>query len=275
MKVAAIPLQIVHADVRANLCAAAERIHRVSADADVVVLPETFTTGYVDDIAILREVAETCDGPTLTDLHRWAEHFKVAIAGSYIATNAAHSRFWNRGFFIEPAGDETFYDKHHLFTQSGEDRLYTPGTKLPPVMRYMGWNISMAICYDLRFPEWVRNVRGAYDLLLLPAAWPLKRRTAWDALLRARAIENQAYVIGANIAGILPAASAPTPQEEYDTASTQIIDYVGRTLASGQTDMPVEAVIDLEPMRKLRAALPALRDQTPFAFTSLTPDGAM
>lgn len=229
LRTAIISLNIVDADKKANLqntCGAISSL--TGAEIDIAVLPELFSTGYVDDIQLIRRLAENNSGPTLTGLKKISSETHIAICGSFIATDDDGSKFYNRCFFITPGGELTTYDKRHLFILGREAEIYTPGKNLPAITEYSGWKIALAVCYDLRFPCWLRNrvTDGnlSYDLLLLPANWPQERGYAWHQLLIARGIENQAYIAGANRSG-----------EDrfglYDGLS-EIVDYKGRVMKS-------------------------------------------
>ncbi|MCM1337168.1 MAG: nitrilase family protein [Candidatus Amulumruptor caecigallinarius] len=263
MKVAALPLDIKLGQKHENLIAAAERLRFVEPDTDVVVLPETFTTGFIGSRERMAELAETVDGHTMDDVHRWASFFKMAIAGSFVARDKSGTHLYNRAFFIEPSGDETFYDKHHLFI-NGEDSVFTPGEMTPPRIRYMGWDFALGVCYDIRFPGWLRNRDPHYDVLLLPANWPEKRRYAWDTLLRARAIENIAYVVGANRSGeanlmeVIGKPAAPPVMEEYQADSSVILDFAGHSIGTMSPHGIIHATLDRDALSKMRRHLPAL-----------------
>ncbi|MDE6276939.1 MAG: nitrilase family protein [Muribaculaceae bacterium] len=196
LNVLAMPLDIVWADREANIQQVKAAMEHMPAGIDIVVLPELFSTGFIKDPSLLTDLPETNSGPTLKTLHELAARHNCAIAGSFLARTARN--IYNRAFFIEPSGDETFYDKRHLFSLSSESAAYSRGSKFKPVIRFRGWNIAMIVCYDLRFPAWCRSRANEYDLLLVPANWPSAREFAWRHLLIARAIENQAYVVGAN-----------------------------------------------------------------------------
>jgi predicted amidohydrolase len=170
-------------------------LYRVSGKTDIAVLPETFSTGFTMNV---EEMADVPDGFTVCTLKEWAKKFDTALAGSFIVK--ANRRYYNRGFFITPEGEATYYDKRHLFRMAGESSHFTPGNK-QVIVAYRGWNICLQLCYDLRFPVWSRNVNNAYDLLIYPANWPESRIQAWNALLPARAVENLAYVCGVNRTG--------------------------------------------------------------------------
>ena len=144
-------------------------------------------------------LADPMDGTTVATIKGWAERYKMAVAGSFIARE--EGKYYNRAFFVTPDGKARYYDKRHLFRMAGEDRHFSAGDK-PLVVRYKDWNICLQVCYDLRFPVWSRNVNNAYDLLIYVANWPEARKKAWKVLLQARAIENMAYVCGVNRVGV-------------------------------------------------------------------------
>ena len=171
-----------------------ELLRSSPGDFDLAVLPETFTTGFLGDTDL---PAEGMDGPTVQWMKRLAVEKSAALAGSAVITE--DGRRLNRMLFVTPTGQVSFYDKRHLFAFGGENRRYTAGRKRV-IIDYLGWRINLQICYDLRFPAWCRN-RDDYDLMLLVANWPSKRVKHWSLLLEARAIENQAWVIGVNRVG--------------------------------------------------------------------------
>ena len=199
LNVATLPLPILWGDKEANMKAVEAALGRLREGTDLLVLPELFTTGYSDDPQAMGELAEPLSGPTVSRIHEWARRHNAAIAGSFLARTA--NRLYNRGFFIEPSGEETFYDKRHLFTLSREPSIISQGQDPVRIVRYRGWNVALVVCYDLRFPVWCRNVRNAYDVLLVCANWPKARGYAWEHLLIARAIETQACVVGGNRGG--------------------------------------------------------------------------
>lgn len=163
-------------------------------DFDLVVLPETFTTGFLGDSDL---PDEGMDGPGVQWMAERAVEYDCAVAGSLVIVEDGH-RF-NRLIFMTPEGLAAYYDKRHLFTYGGEDERYTAGSDRV-ILEHKGWRINLQVCYDLRFPAWCRN-RDDYDLMLLVANWPSRRVRHWSALLEARAIENQSWVIGVNRVG--------------------------------------------------------------------------
>lgn len=199
LRVTVLPLDIQPADKAINLKSVADAFAKLPAGTDLVVLPELFSTGYCDDEAKLRELSERNTQETVDFIKQLSSRYSVAIAGSFLASTPPY--IYNRGFIIEPNGDETFYDKHHLFSISREAMNFAPGTNTKPIVRFRGWNIALVVCYDLRFPAWCRVHDNDYDLLVVVANWPSVRAYAWEHLLIARAIENQCYVVGANRSG--------------------------------------------------------------------------
>ncbi|HEU4789600.1 MAG TPA: nitrilase family protein, partial [Flavobacterium sp.] len=171
-----------------------EKINAISESVDLIVLPEMFTSGFTMKP---NDVAETMQGETIVWLKDLAKAKNSAITGSLVITEKGN--FYNRLVFVFPSGEIQFYDKRHLFTLAGEDEVYTAGNK-KLIVEYKGWRICPLICYDLRFPVFSRNVEE-YDVLIYVANWPEIRIKAWDALLKARAIENMCYTIGVNRIG--------------------------------------------------------------------------
>lgn len=251
LTIAALPVDIVWGDRDENLQALARALSRMPAGIDVVVVPELFTTGFIHDNDSLSRLAETASGDTMATVHQLARQYNVAISGSFLCNIGGH--FYNRAFFIEPGGDETFYDKHHLFSLSPEATVYNAGVARSPIVRFRGWNISMIVCYDLRFPVWCRNVGSLYDVLLVPANWPHAREYAWRHLLIARAIENQAYVVGANRSGC-------DDYGNYDDLAF-IYDAMGQPIGiRDEATGMIVATIDKPDLMKMRQRMPFGKD---------------
>lgn len=171
-----------------------ESLIRAAPPSDLYVLPETFTTGFLGDD---RDTDEGMDGLTVAWMRSLAAERDAAVAGSAVIASDEGRR--NRFLFMQPSGQVHIYDKRHLFAFAGEDQHYVAGEDRV-VFEFGGWRICPQVCYDLRFPVWCRN-RGDYDMLLFVANWPSRRVDAWDALLRARAIENQCVVVAVNRVG--------------------------------------------------------------------------
>lgn len=195
MRITLFQTDIYWADKMLNLAKTESELEKISGYTDLVVLPELFTTGFCVDKL---ELAETMSGESVQTLVYWAKKFNLALTGSFMA--AEKGKIFNRSFFAFPNGEIKTADKRHLFSMGGEDKYFSAGnSKL--LVNYRGFNIRVLVCYDIRFPVWARNVKNEYDLLIYVANFPEKRIDAWDALLKARAIENQAYVCGVNIIG--------------------------------------------------------------------------
>ena len=256
LKVAIVAHDIAWGDKEENIITVAELLNRVDKDTDVVVLPELFSTGFVSQLEQIHEMSENAQGVTVVNLHRWAQYFKFAICGSYLAKD--NGKYYNRGFFIEPSGDVSYYDKKHLFVLSHENKCYEHGSLQSPIVRYMGWNIAMSICYDVRFPVWCRNLNNKIDLMLVPANWPKVRGYAWKQLLIARAIENQYFIVGANRSG-------HDDYGDYNDCS-YIFDYMGKDIAtnSQKSDKIIYAHLDKVSMEKFRTSFPICKDADSF-----------
>jgi omega-amidase len=195
LKVALIQTNLVWEHPTQNRIQLAEKINAITETVDVIVLPEMFTSGFTMKPEI---VAEAMDGETMTWIKALAKTKNVAITGSLVIVE--NGAYYNRSIFVFPSGKVEIYDKRHTFTLAGEHKVYTAGTS-KNIINYKGWKICPLVCYDLRFPVWARNVEN-YDVLLYVANWPKPRINAWDALLKARAIENMSYCIGVNRVGL-------------------------------------------------------------------------
>lgn len=182
-------------NVDANLRMFSEKIEGIKEKTEVVILPEMFSTGFSMHPEIL---AEMMDGKTIQWMRATANKKKIILTGSIIIEE--NGQYFNRLIWMLPNGQFAFYDKRHLFAYAEEHHHYTAGNK-KLIAQVKGWKICPVICYDLRFPVWQRQPpeeENRYDLLICVANWPASRSDAWDVLLRARAIENQCFVIGVN-----------------------------------------------------------------------------
>lgn len=259
LRVVIIEDNITWGDKQANIEQLKRNMRNIPEDTDLVVLPEMFSTGLVTDSrAEAEQLAEWNTGDTMRLLGRMAAHYGVAIAGSFLASTA--SQLYNRAFFIEPNGDETFYDKKHLFRMGGENDIYNKGTREAPIIRFRGLNIKLIVCYDLRFPVFCRNVKNNYDILLVTANWPKAREMAWRQLLTARAVENQAYVIGANRSGTDKAGI------DYSEGTSLILDFKGKVIASRATSPIIGADLSPAPLQRFREQFPVWQDADDFSL---------
>ena len=230
----------------------AEQLITNNPGADVYVLPEMFTTGFCMEP---HRIAEPMEGPALQWMKRMATEADAAIVGS-VATIAPEGGYKNRMYFVKPDGEATYYDKRHLFSYSGEDKHYEPG-KERVIVEWRGVRFFLQVCYDLRFPVFGRNCDD-YDVAIYVANWPDKRRMAWDILLRARAIENQAVVIGVNRVGTDPICN-------YD-GGTAAIDFFGYVAAkcADNTEEVVTYEVKMDELMLYRSKFPSLTDSDDF-----------
>jgi len=230
---------------------------------DVILLPETFTSGF-SNAAIAQ--AETMDGATVQWLRTQAQQLNAAICGSVqlrVADNDGTDQVFNRLLWVTPDGTVKHYDKRHLFRYAGEHERYAAGRERL-IVNYHGWRICPLVCYDLRFPVFSRNrfdhQRGQldYDLLLYLANWPNARVHAWNTLLRARAIENLCYVAGLNRVG------EDGNGLQYSGESA-VIDFLGHALSDcGNDERVVTSTLRADALAAHRAQFPAMLDADGF-----------
>ena len=251
MKIALIQMSLTWCDTAANLRRAEELIANAPG-ADIYVLPEMFTTGFCMEP---KYIAEPMEGPSLAWMQNMAAKKNAAIVGS-VAALSPDGGYRNRMYFVEPNGKVTYYDKRHLFSYSGEDKHYESG-KEKVIVEFRGVRFFLQVCYDLRFPVFGRNCDD-YDIALYVANWPDKRRMAWDILLRARAIENQAVVIGVNRVGNDPICN-------YD-GGTVAIDFFGLVAAQCEDnkEQAVTYEVKMDDLRQYRSKFPSLNDSDDF-----------
>lgn len=245
MKVSIIQHDIVWGNPAENRLRLRQRI-QANPGADLYVLAEMWSTGFATEPEGIAE----CDEASLQWMRDTARQQNAAIAGSLALKR--DGRFYNRLYFVKPDGSFVTYDKRHLFSYGGEDRHYEHGNERV-VAEWRGVRFLLTVCYDLRFPVWMRCHKD-YDAIICVANWPTVRMLAWDTLLRARAIENQCYVIGVNRVGKDPAC-------EYCGGSAVIHPY-GHAVAACERDKEcsAEASVDMEGLRKFRMKFPVLED---------------
>ncbi len=198
LKVTLVQADQLWEDVSANLLHYEELLSKVES-TDLIVLPEMFQTAFSMNTAL----AEKMDGRSIAWLKRMAAEKNCAFYASLMISE--NDTFYNRGVFVHTSGEVEHYDKRKTFGLAKEGDYFTSGTE-EKIVTLHGWKLQLQICYDLRFPEISRNRmlengEAAYDLLIYVANWPEKRATHWNALLKARAIENQCYVVAVNRVG--------------------------------------------------------------------------
>jgi len=256
--VSALTLALVQTDTRwhdaaANRAALETAFARIGPDTDVVVLPEMFSTGFT---MASHAVAERMDGPTVSWLSAQAHALDAAIVGSLVVD--VDGRCFNRLVWATPDGALRTYDKRHLFRMADEDRHYAAGRERIEVS-WRGFRICPLVCYDLRFPVFARSRRDAdYDVLLVVANWPAARQRAWNALLRARAIENQCWAVGVNRVGVdgkgLAYGGGSAVYDWLGEAQLEVFDNAGVFTTR----------LELDPLLAYRRDFPAWQDADAF-----------
>ena len=195
LKVTLIQSELAWEDIDSNLDGFNSKIDAIEEDTHLIVLPEMFSTGFTMNAPAL---AQDMKGSAVKWIIEKSAEKNVDIVGSIIADDGG--KFFNRLLWAKPNGEIFTYDKKHLFRMAGEEKIYSAGTKNITV-ELNGWRIRPFICYDLRFPVWTRNIANQFDAAIFIANWPERRSAHWKALLQARAIENQCYMIGVNRVG--------------------------------------------------------------------------
>ena len=279
MRVALLQYPIAWADKETNLHLAEERIAALAGKADVAVLPEMFATGFCTDHP---ELAETMDGDIIRRLQATADQSGVAIVSSFICKPAIGQRLVNRGFMITPhsvypnreeleggpnlpslqggdGGRLFVQDKRHLYAHGGEDLFFQPAQERH-IFEYKGVKILLLICYDLRFPVWARNRSGHdYDIIIVVANWPDIRIQYWDALIAARATENQCYIAAVNCVGDDGMGLHYNGHSvAYDTRLQPIVSFANNEEGSKIAEFDIEA------LHHFREVLPLWKDVDKF-----------
>jgi len=230
----------------------------LKGQSDLIVLPETFLSGFTNETL---GNAETMDGEGIDWLRDLAGEIGSVITGSLIVRDG--ERHVNRLIWMRPDGTLASYDKRHLFRMAKEHERYGGGdTRL--IVELGGWRILPQVCYDLRFPVWLRNRydraagRFDYDLSIFVANWPSARRYAWSTLLRARAIENLAYCIGVNRVGV-------DGNELHYSGDSVALDFLGQPLVElGGQEQIVTVTLDPATLAAHRERFPAWMDADEF-----------
>jgi omega-amidase len=240
-------------DKEANLQMFEEKIFAISQPTEIIVLPEMFSTGFSMQP---KKLAEPMDGETVEWMKQIAAKKKIILTGSVIIEEDRN--FYNRLVWVLPNGQIGYYDKRHLFAYGDEDQHYTAGKKRL-IASVKGWKINLMVCYDLRFPVWSRQQGDfEYDVLIYVANWPERRVQAWTTLLRARAIENQSYVIGVNRTG-------DDGNKIPYTGESMAVDPMGEILYHKNDEEDVFTVtLDRSHLEKTREKFPFWKDADQF-----------
>ncbi len=252
LTVALLQTNIAWLDKAANLAALSKRIADLP-EVDLVVLPETFATGFAVD----EDCAESEPGIILDWLKAAAHKHNAVFTGSVLVKR--QDKKANRFYWVWPDGRIEYYDKRHLFCLGKEGDHVMAGMERK-IFTLKGFRLLPQVCYDLRFPVFQRN-RNDYDVLVNVANWPAARRKVWDTLLAARAMENQSYVLGVNRVG-------PDGKNIAHSGGTVALDYVGEALASAEDDREDLLIVTLdgEKLAEFRRGFPAHLDADDFTL---------
>lgn len=251
MKIAIVQTDLFWENPSENRKHIKNKINAISENIDLIILPEMFTSGFTMQP---QNVAEKMNGETVLFLKSVAKNNNCAITGSLVINE--NNNFYNRMVFVFPDGNLEYYDKKHLFTLAGEDKVYEPG-KQKKIVEFRDFKFCLQICYDLRFPVFSRN-RENYDALIFVANWPKTRINAWNILLKARAIENMCYTIGVNRIGF------DNNNLEYEGHS-QVVDFMGNNVVEPQLSEGIFIVtLNKKEMLQTRKKLNFLNDKDAF-----------
>ena len=255
LRVSLVQFEIAWEDPLANCALLEEKLQHLINQTDVVVLPEMFSTGF----SMNDKGAEIGHGPVIKWIKLMANRLNALVVGSIKCKE--NNQYFNRFVAVDPEGKMLSYDKKHLFRMGGEDQFYTAGNE-KRIISYKNWNIAAFVCYDLRFPVWSRNVDLAYDLAIYVANWPAARAHAWNTLLRARAIENLAYVVGVNRIG----QDGNEIQYQGDSA---LISYLGNDLLNLSNEDSIKTYsISKHELIEFRAKFPTDLDADHFTLVN-------
>ena len=246
IKIAGLNLDIAWKDKEENF----RRLENefFDTEADIFLLPEMFSTGFCMEA---EEVADR-NNESLSWMKSFAKSKNAAVSGSASVEENRH--FYNRFYFVFPDGNFEYYDKRHLFSYSGEDKIYTAGTDRK-IIDYKGFRILLQVCFDLRFPVFSRN-QADYDAILYVANWPSSRIEAWKSLLKARSIENQSFVFGLNRTG------TDGYNNEYEESS--LVYFPDGKEISQRKNNVVISEWNLEELQEFRSKFPFLAERDEF-----------
>ena len=248
-------------DSAANRAYYGAMVRELRGQTDLIVLPETFLSGFTNETL---SNAETMDGEGVRWLRELAHEVGAVITGSLVMREG--DRCVNRMIWMPPDGAHAQYDKRHLFRMAGEHERYAAGSERL-IVELKGWRVRTEVCYDLRFPVWLRNrydvasQRFDYDLILFVASWPQARRHAWRTLLRARAIENLSYCAGVNRVGI-------DGNDLVYAGESAVLDFLGQPMVElGAQEQVVTVTLDPAALAAHRERFPAWMDADEFVIT--------
>lgn len=253
LKITTFQAYLFWENIEKNLQNLGLRLSSIREKTDLIVLPEMFNTGFSMNAD---KLAEEMGGRTMQWMNEQARKFDSVVTGTLIIRE--NGKFYNRLVWMRPDGTYECYDKRHLFSMAKEEETFTAGHK-KLFVELNGFKICPIICYDLRFPVWLRNTKGAdYDMLLLVASWPERRSHHWRTLIPARAVENQAYVVAVNRVG-------HDGNEIYHSGDSMCIDPNGKVVYYKPNDEDLYTFsINKEEVTRARQDFPFLKDADDF-----------
>jgi len=251
LNISGLQYDIVWEDKDRNIFCIEELINNIDDNCDVIVLPEMFSTGFSMNA---KNLAETMNGDTIKWMLNTAKSKDAVITGSLIIKENNYYR--NRLLWVDPNGEINYYDKRHSFGLAGENQYFKNGNDMV-IFTYKNWKIFASICYDLRFPAWLKN-RSDYHILLNVANWPDTRAKHWNSFVNARAIENQSYLIAVNRIGT-------DGEGRTYSGDSSIIDYDGNVLSkASNTETIINSKLNMQNLLDFRTKFPFLKDQDKF-----------
>ncbi len=252
LRLSLVQSDLLWGDVNANLDQFTKQFSQLKGKSDLIVLPEMFTSGFM--MSGKNEIATYSDSVVVW-MREQAKNLDAHIMGSFIVNES--DSYYNRMYTVSPQGDISTYDKRHLF-RMGNEHEHFEGGKEKGIVKIGEWRIRPIVCYDLRFPVWSRNQQD-YDLLICVANWPDARRDVWNTILKARAIDNQAYVAGVNRVG-------KDGMDLTYAGDSSLIDARGRVLAKCEEyKNDIQTVhISLNDLRNFRIKFPVYLDADDF-----------
>jgi len=256
LRIAVVQCRILWNDISGNCQQIELYVQQLQGQADLIIFPETITTGFSAEAA---QRADSQKGEVYTFLQKIASEYQVALAGSYL-TEWDEGKVYNMFFLFDQEGKAQLQPKRHLFAPGGERAFVSPAMERT-IFSFRGWRILPVICYDMRFPVWCRNMQNEYDLMICVANWPRPRRRVFSTLLRARAMENLCYTIGVNRVGA-------DPQGLFYTGDSAVLNARGETLAEAKESQEeiLLATLDYTPLSELRHKFPVWEDADSFTL---------
>ncbi|MCX7862074.1 MAG: amidohydrolase [Bacteroidales bacterium] len=254
LTVSAVQMNIAWENYNDNFNKVVTLIKNLAQHTNIIILPEMFLTGF----SMNSKIAIRQHHPYLQEIMLLANQYNVSVCGSLMIEE--NEKLYNRFVYFQPANQLFIYNKRHLFRMANEHHTYTIGNK-KTIIQEKGFHISPFICYDLRFPVWMRNVKNEYDVCIVVANWPHARIDAWHTLLKARAIENQCFVIGVNRIGT-------DGNNVFYSGGTVIYDFKGTIIAKAQDNNEdiINATIYLQDLKEYRHSFPAYLDADQFTI---------